>query len=191
MSEQKIVFDENDPTAKALRDAISKMAELGAQRAGLEKQLDGALEEQRKFITGSREARLDSEADALLGGRKREDNFSKIEKLRHEIEVLDMAIQKQQQVVSELRGKFSRYVCNHPANRETYIAIERRILAAVQELAAANEAEKKFLAKLYEIGCNSVSFRPMAIREIGIASDPNSRANLHIQELQKFVPEAV
>jgi len=194
MSDQKItvVKDESHPTSVNLRDAIGKTAELNAMKVGLERKRDALLEERRKLIGGTRAERFGREADALLDGRKLEDNSSMIEKLNHEIEVVDLAIEKQQQAVSELRGKFSRYVCDHPANKATYLAIEKRIAAALAELAAANQAEQQFFDKLYEVGCSSVSFRRMALlKEIGVPSDPNSRASLHKREMEQFVPEAV
>jgi hypothetical protein len=181
---------ETHPTSIKLREVKKKMSELGADKASKVQQLAEEEEEQRKSIAGSREARLGPEVDALLEGRKLPDNQTR-EKLRHELDVIDLAIEKQQQVIADLRGEFSAVVCNHPENRAIYIAIQRRLATAVAEVAAANEAEEEFLAKLYEMGCSSVAFRPMRIREIGTLDDPHSRASAHRRELEQFVPEAV
>ncbi len=71
---------------------------------------------------------------------------SNIEKLEHEIAVLDLAISRQAQTVDKLRGRFTLQVCE--ANRARYVEIEKRIAKAVQELAAANEEEVRFIEEL-------------------------------------------
>ena len=188
-----VFVDSTHPKSIALREAIRKISELGVELASKKQQRAAAIEEERKSIAGSREARLGPKADALLDGRKLPDNptNSTIEKLDHEIEVIDFAIEKQQQVIADLRGEFSAVVCNHPQNRATYIQIQKRLAAAVAEVAAANEAEEEIFKKLYDAGCSSVKYRPMAIKEVGTLSDPYSRASSYFRELKEHLPEVL
>jgi hypothetical protein len=182
-----VIVDESHPTAKALREGKKKVSELGIRRADLEKQLEAEIEKRRRLLSGSREERLGEEADAILDNRNFADSPS-IEKLRHQIEVVDFAVQKQQEFVgNHLQAAFSKVVCDDPQNRQTYIS--KRIAAAIAELAAANEAEKEFFAKLYQVGCSTIPYRPMAVKEVGIASDTNSRAAAHLREVKEFCPE--
>jgi hypothetical protein len=186
-----IVVDESHPTSIRLREAIGKMSELGARRADVMKQREAELERLQKIIRGSREEKFGREADMLLENREVADSHPSIRELDHQIEVLDFAIARlQEKINNDLRPKFSAMVCSHPANVASYLAIEKRIASAVNALARANEDEATFLGGLYTAGCSSVSFRPMAVKEIGITSDPNSRATAYKRELQQFVPEA-
>jgi len=80
-------------------------------------------------------------------------------------------------------------VCN--ANRAGYVAIEKRIVAAVGELAAANEAEVLFFRELEDAGCRAIQFRPMRIGAVGLASDDQSVASFHRKEVATYCPEAL
>jgi hypothetical protein len=91
--------------------------------------------------------------------------------------VFDVAINKQRMEVEKVRGRFSLHLCE--INRAQYVEVERRIARAVQELAEANQAEVEFFNALRDAGANSISFRPMRINQVGIASDNHSVAAYH------------
>ena len=57
-------------------------------------------------------------------------------------------------------------VCKDPRNRATYIQIEKRLAAAVAELAAANAAEAEFFGKLATFGvCDLSDDSPKGINQ--------------------------
>jgi hypothetical protein len=188
-----IKIDEKDPCVIALRTGEGKLKELTAERATKESELSTATQKYMSARKSIQHSKLEAEADELLGGQRLEQTETLVqsidlERLQHQIDVLSVAIDRQQQTVDMLRGKFSLAVCN--ANRSRYVEIERRIARAVRELAEANEDEARFIEELRDAGCSNVSFRPMRINEIGLASDSQSRANCHRRELQEFLPEA-
>ena len=74
-------------------------------------------------------------------------------------------------------------------NIEAYLAVERGIVEAVKALAEANEDERRFLSALYDVGCSSVPFRPMRIRQVGDLADPNSLASMALREFKEYFPE--
>src|SRR5215472_7245845 len=130
MAEPKVtVFvDENHQTTKDLHDAKVKLSAVSAKRAPLEHELDTLLAEQRRLIGGTRAEKLGHEAAALLDGRELDEDSSlstSIARLLHELEVVDEAVRRQQQIVADARGAFSRVVCDHPRNKATYIAIQK------------------------------------------------------------------
>jgi hypothetical protein len=188
-----IKIDEKDPSVIALRAAESKLQQLLSDRAAKESELSVATQKYMAARKSIQHSKLEAEAEQLLGGQQPGQTETQVEsadleRIQHQIDVLNIAIDRQQQTVDVLRGKFSLAVCN--ANRARYVEIERRIARAVQELAQANEDEARFIEELRDAGCSSVSFRPMRINEVGLASDSQSRAANHRKELQQFLPEA-
>ena len=90
---------------------------------------------------GSRSA-IDLEAGLLLseGGAAVKTNApvgaADIQRLEHEIQVLESADKEQQKIVDCARSDFSVLVCD--AQRADYIRIQKDILAALEKLAQAN-----------------------------------------------------
>jgi len=189
-----IFIDENSESAKALHASELKVKTIGAELAQVQKQIELLIEEKAALLRNPREAGLGAAADAYLAGKSVDVSSSLDERLRElqrKADIISLALTRQQEITADLRGKFSREVCNHPENRATYIGIQKRKAAAVVELAASNECEQQFFSALYGAGCSSVSFRPMGIKEIGTLKDGNSRASLHLAELKKYYPEAL
>jgi hypothetical protein len=184
-----IKIDEKDPRVIALRKEEKRLHELATRHGEKKAELDKAM---AKYIAARQmgQSKLAIEVDEVLRGEDIGPKISRgdIERLEHENAVLSAAIKKQQHAVDVARGQFSLALCESVKAR--YVEIERRIAKAVQELAAANEAELKFIQELWDSGCSSVPFRPMRVSAIGVASDPQSRAAFHRKEVQEFCPEA-
>lgn len=188
-----IFIDENWESAKALRASEQKEKNIGAELAQVHKQIELTIEQKTSLLRNPREAELVVAADAFLAGKSVDvaPVDERLRKLHRDADVISLALTRQQAITAGLRGKFSREVCEHPQNRATYVAIQKRKAAAIMELAASNELEQQFFSALYGAGCSSVSFRPMGIKEIGTLKDGNSRASLHLKELKEFCPEAL
>src|SRR5215470_4077986 len=136
-----IFIDEDSESAKALRASELKEKTIGAELAQVHKQIELAIEEKTNLLRDLREAGLGAAADAFLAG-ERVDVASvdeRLRKLQRKADVISLALTKQQAITAANRGKFSRDVCEHPRNRATYIAIQKRKAAAVVEVAASNE----------------------------------------------------
>jgi hypothetical protein len=187
-----ITINEQEPCVIALRHAESKLRELATSRAAKEEKLSIATQSYMRVAQSRSRAKLDAEADELLRGQLISDKTAvqpaDLERLDHEIAVLDVAMDRQKEIVDMARGKFSQAVCH--ANRARYVEIEKRIARAVQELALANQAEVDFIDELRDAGATPI-FRPMRVNQIGIASDPQSLAAFHRKEVEQFLPEAV
>ncbi len=179
--------DEKDPTVKALRAAEQRLNEVVAALPSKQKALD---ETTQRFMAIRKSSSLELEADALLANAQSEPAIKPedLERLQHEIDVLNVAIKRQRSVVEGLGGQVSVKRCE--INHDRYVDIEKRIARAVQELAAANEEELDFFEELRAAGCSNITFRPMRIAAIGVASDPQSRASFHRREVEEFLPEA-
>jgi hypothetical protein len=180
-NEIEIYINERHPDVLKLRDGEAKLKDLRSRRTVVEKQLSLGIEMRQSHAT-----QLEAEAAMIINGANAASTPRPIEELSREVQVLTLAIEKQQQIVEHLRRGFSRAVCNEPANRAAYIAIEKRIAGAVQSLAEANEAEVELFTALHRVGCNSVSFRPMRIQAVGLASDSQSLAAFHKRECEEF-----
>ena len=139
-----IKIDEKHPCFLARHEGETKLTELRMLLRKERGELDSKLP--RYLAQKSAERSNEREVDQLLSGSASADQVSAqdIEDLNHRIAVLERAIEKQLNIVSNLRTKYSVFVCEAPAQRDRYVEIERRIAAAVRELAAANEAEVKF-----------------------------------------------
>jgi hypothetical protein len=182
-----IKIDETNVVAVALREGERKLNDFIARR----QRKDDELSEETERRLASQRSALKLEAEALLTGEpvKTGATGADLEKLRREIEILNEAIAQQTRLVDGLRSKYSVVVCN--GNRGSYIAIERRILRAVRELAAANEAEVLFFRELQDAGCTSIQFRPMRVSAVGLLSDDQSLAMFHRREVETYLPEAI
>ena len=184
-------INERDPVLLALKAGEQKLDDVLQRLAVKQKELATATEKYLSRPKSLGRSKLESEADELLNGgqSKPSVNADDIEALQHDIEVAELAVEQQRQIVDGLRGQFSVKVC--AANRDQYVEIEKRISRAVVELAAANEAEVLFINELRDAGCSTIIFRPMRVDQVGLISDPNSRASHHRRELEEFCPEAV
>jgi len=185
----EITNDKKWPEAIVLREQEAKLQGLGKDRSKEQAELARATE---RYLQSKRSkgTDLETEAAALLrGSPDSEDVARSIAAIEHKIRVIDFAIEKQQAAVTKARRDFTAVLCE--ANKSKYVAIERRIVAAVQELAEANQAEVDLFAALVDAGVSAVPFRPMRLTGIGSVRDPNSRASLHRREVAEYCPEAV
>jgi chromosome segregation ATPase len=190
-----ITIDEKHPYVVARREGETKLNELRMQLRKEQGERDSKLETylaQKSAERSNERSKLNSEADQLLSGSASTDQVSAqdIEDLNHRIAVLERAIEKQLDTVSNLRTKYSAFICESKAQRDRYVEIEKRIARAVCELAEANAAEVAFFDELTAAGV-SPYFRPMRVGVIGLPSDPNSLATFHRKEVKQFCPEAL
>ena len=190
-----ITIDEKHPCVIACHEAETKLNELRMQLRPLLSERDSKLQRflaQKSAEHSNERSKLDSEADQLLFGSTSTDQISAqdIENLDHKIAVLERAIERQLNIVSNLRTEYSVFVCESKAQQDRYIAIERRIARACAELAEANAAEVKFFDELHAAGVTP-RFRPMRVSVIGLPSDPNSVATFHHREVETYCPEAL
>jgi hypothetical protein len=185
-----IKVDDKDPTTLALRAGEMTLQELSGDSAEKEKDLAAATQRYMARRNLGARSSLEVEAEARLGIKQAHPQITAedLENIEHEISVLEIAIERQRQIVNGLRGRFSLKIC--AANRDRYVAIEKRIARAVVDLASANEAEILFFNELQDAGCSTIVFRPMRIDQVGLISDPNSRASHHRREVNEFCPEA-
>jgi len=183
-------INERDPVVLALRAGEQKLDDVIQRLAGKQKELATATEKYLSRPKSLGRSKLESEADELLNGSQSKPgvNAADIESLQHDIDVAELAVEQQRQIVNGLRGQFSIKICT--ANRDEYVQIERRISRAVVELALANESEVLFINQLRDAGCSTIIFRPMRVDQVGLISDPNSRASHHRREVEEFCPEA-
>ena len=191
-----IKIDERHSTTIALRKAEAKLQEFGEKRQQKDLELQEKTAEftRQQAALGSRSA-IDLEAGLLLseGGAAVKTNApvgaADIQRLEHEIQVLESASKEQQRIVDRARSDFSVLVCD--AQRADYIRIQKDILAALEKLAQANDAERKFFSDLQAVGISSIPFRTMQVREVGCISDTQGKLSRHRQELAQFAPEVL
>ena len=182
-------IDKNHPDAIVAREAEQKLAQLKKRLRLKENEFEAAHNEYARAMAKTSTERIgDAAALLLAGGELTTITRSDLERLRTEREVLTAAGAEQQRIVAIAQGRVSRAL--HETNRSEYIAIEKRIAAAVAELARANEAEARFFEDLKAAGCNSITFRPMGIKAVGLASDKQSPAAFHAREVREHCPEA-
>jgi len=192
-----IRIDEKHPVTIELKKAEAKLQEFGERRHRKDLELQEKTAEfmRRQAALGSRSA-IDLEAGQLLRAEgatavetKTPVSASDIQRLEHEIQVLESASKEQQRIVDRARSDFSVVVCD--AQRADYIGIQKDILAALEKLAQANDAERKFFRDLQDAGVSSIPFRTMQVREVGCSSDTQGKLSRHRQELQQFAPEVL
>ena len=173
-----IKVDEKNVHVVALRVGEGKLTDLIAKRRAKEDELSEATIRYLDRRRSQQRSVIELEAEALLSGEpmKAGANTADFEKLQREIDVLSEAIAQHSQLLDGLRNKYSVAICK--ANYAAYVAIEKRIAAAVRELAAANEAEAGlFFRELQDAGCTAIQFRPMRVGAVGLASDDQSVAS--------------
>jgi predicted transcriptional regulator len=181
---------DTDETVVALRHEEGKLHELMKTRSAKEKELSLALERLAEITKIRRQSGLEDEATLLRTGRATDEPTRQhVEKLEHEVQVLDVAIHQQRAEVQKVRGKYSRKLCE--LNRSEYVRVEKQIADAVQALARANQEEVDFIHALLDAGCASVPFQTMRIDKVGVLSDPQSGASFHQKEFARNCPEAV
>jgi hypothetical protein len=185
-----IKIDEKNLRVVAKSEGERKLNDLRAQRGVKERELSEATS---RYMAVRMEQRstIEIEAAALISGEsvKAGVTAEDLEKIEREIQVFDAAIRQQTKLVDKLSGEFT--VAISEANRQQYVAIEKRIAAAVAELAEANEAEVIFFRELQDAGCTSIPFRPMRMTSVGIMSDMQSSAAFHRKEVAQYCPEAL
>ena len=182
-------LDGTDETVVALKGEELKLHSLMKDRSGKEKELSLALDRLAEITKVRRESGLQAEATLLRTGRAMDEPTRQhVEKLEHEVQVLDVAIHQQRAEVQKVRGKYSRKLCE--LNRAEYVRVEKQIAAAVEALARANQEELDFTHGLRDAGA-SVPFQTMRINSVGVLSDPQSGANFHRKEFERNCPEAL
>lgn len=183
-----IPIDEKNADVAAFRQAEHKLADLRSELSKRQRELNDATD---KYLAQqhANKSKLDVEAEGLLaiGETEQATPDESIRELAHDVSIYERAVQIQCDVVDKLRTSFSTTVCATVQAR--YIAIEKRIAHAVQELAKANEAEVQFFDELREAGA-SPGFRPMRVDAIGTLTDSQSRASFHRREVETYCPEA-
>jgi hypothetical protein len=180
-----IKIDEKNEHVVAFRGGEKKLRELQQAYAQKKRELS---DETARYLESQKS--LDDEAGELLEAGQVEFHpvtKTEIERLQREVEIFKVAVQKQREIVDRLRNGYSRAVCS--ANRPEYLAIEKRIAAAVQELASANQAELEFFEELRAIDVKPVNFRSTRADAIGTLRDPQSFANQHQKQLRQYLPE--
>jgi hypothetical protein len=193
MAKQMIkTVPDNHPDAIALKAAEARLVDLQRQKRAKEIEIEQQTARYSEFASTNGDERLKAEADALLAGQPlmattRDD----IDRGNREIEILKAAIDRQSaSIVQSARAKVAQVLQN--INRSEYIRIQKRIAAALKELASANEEEIEFFSQLHDAaGGASIAFRPMRVTAVGAVSDPQSKYSFHMKELKEFVPEAV
>lgn len=180
-----ILIDEKNVDVSAFRWGEKKLADLRTELSERQRELSAATE---RYLQQQRanKSKLDCEAENLLGNNAEQVQSDSIRELAHDVSIYERAVQMQSDVVNKLRNGFSTAVCN--AQRKHYVETERRIAAAVQELALANEAEIEFFNELRALGVTP-QFRPMRVNIIGTLSDSQSLATFHAREVAEHLPE--
>jgi hypothetical protein len=181
-----------DPLLIELQEAEKKLNDLNLRKSSLNHEIDARCERLLALdATTQSQDRLEMEAEAMLQGSAVSGSAIRkdIEALRHEMEVVERAITIQAGLVDSARGRMSIALCE--LNRPGYIAIEKRIAAAVAELARANAEEISLFRQLLDAGCRSITFRPMRLGLVGTLDDGQSIASIHRREVAEFCPEAL
>jgi len=186
-----IRVDEQHPDLIALRREETKLQGLLGDRATAVSEVDRRTQLYLSRRQSNQQARLEAEADQLLGktNANLDEDLKNIEVIEHSIAVLDIAIRKQALEVDGCRGRVSRHLCG--MNRSLHIQIVQRISKALQELALANQEELDFFEALRDAGASSISLRPMRIGQVGIARDTQGVVAFHEREVQRYISEAV
>ena len=185
-----IQINERDPHVVELRTAENKLNDLTRENHAIQERLEALQRKYGELRALRQQDRLDIEAESLLSGTPiAEVSSAEIEDTQHQLEIMDRAIDKQRELVDRARSQFTRVMCE--ANRSRYLEIAKRISRAVTELAEANEAEYKFFEELRDAGATSITFRPVRVNAVGLATDTQSVAAFHRRELEEFVPEAL
>jgi len=191
-----IKIDEKNPVTITLRKGEAMLQGLGEKRHQKDVELqEKTAEFTRQQAAFRNHATVDYEAGLLLteGVTAPETSApvgaADIERLEHELAVLDSAVEKQKRILDHARSDFSVVVCD--TQRNAYIQIERDILAALEKLAEANQAERDFFNALTDAGVSVIPFRFMRVREVGLPNDPQGKLSRHRQELQQFAPEVL
>jgi len=184
MSEAKIHIPE--AVANILRPAED---DLRKERLELERLKTAEVAACEKHSLANRIGPMDYRATMALKGET--PDLPDVGALRDEIALKEKVIEKKNDGLKVLQAKYDRAVQVAAANVEIHVQIVRKINAAIQALAAANEQEILFFDGLRRAGVSSIIFRSMAVRSVGSKSDPNSMANLHSRELRQFLPHYV
>jgi hypothetical protein len=186
-----IKVDEKHPDLIALRQEETKLQGLLGDRATAVSEVDRRTQLYLSRRQSNQQARLEAEADQLLGktNANLDEDLKNIEVIEHSIAVLDIAIRKQALEVDGCRGRVSQHLCG--MNRTLHIKIVQRISKALQELALANQEELDFFEALRDAGASSISLRPMRIGQVGIARDTQGVVAFHEREVQRYISEAV
>jgi len=187
----EITIPEKHPDVIAFRAEQARRQEFMNSLGAKQTELAGAQQRYAERMQSLRRSRLESEADELLSGassvRLSPEDLKDIERLEHEIEVIELALQKQKSTLDLCQGRFNTAVSE--ANTSTYVRIEKRYYRAIQEAAEAGEEEFRFFEALQQAGVTPM-FRPMRLNQIGIVSDTQSAAAFHAREVREFCPQA-
>lgn len=187
-----ITIPKHESTTR-LREAEGKLAELHRERSAVQAEIDRLTNRYMSTKKPTGQSRINDEAAALLSGASVSDEVDDLQKriadCTHRAAVLDAAVKQQREAVNHASTQFSAALC--AANRDVYLAIERRLAAAVKALAEANEEEAAFFAELYAAGASSISFRPMRVTAVGTLRDTQSGASFHRKEMEAYLPEAM
>lgn len=106
-------------------------------------------------------------ADQLLSGNAVHDDLGKrITETTRKIAALRRAIEQQQAEVTRIRGEHSHHVCRAAVSE--HVALVARIIKAVEELHAANCAERQYREAIEQAGYSSTHLPPMAFMPRGV-----------------------
>ncbi len=155
-----IRIDEKHTDVIAFRQGKIKLRELLVQHSAKRTEVEQLEMKYLQARRLPRAGKLEAEAHALLVGSNEPDlGPDDIERARHDVEVLGLAVEKQRQIVDNLHGRYSLHV--NEANRARYVEIEKRISRGVTETAEANEEEFRFSKRSKMLARQSV-FAPCA-----------------------------
>lgn len=180
-------LDQNDPRVIARRADIDRLERLHGERAKKENELAELSLRNYERQRVKREDRLRLEAAALIGEAEAQPLIVDTAPLERHIEALSFEIEEQKAVCNRSQNAFD--LAMSDLNREVYLAVARRIFKAEDELGQANQQEVELFRALADAGVHSTGFRPMRDNGLGTSGDPQSRANLHRREFERFLPE--
>jgi len=108
-----IKVDEKHPDLIALRQEETKLQGLLGDRATAVSEVDRRTQLYLSRRQSNQQARLEAEADQLLGktNANLDEDLKNIEVIEHSIAVLDIAIRKQALEVDGCRGRVSQHRC--------------------------------------------------------------------------------
>ena len=153
--------------------AFEKFTRFGAERALAAKTLD-ALRLQASQLRQddeNKESSTISKAESLLSGESPYSLHAEIDKTSKLIEALDAAIQAQRSILARLEDTLSRAAGRRYADHHK--AAVRRLMAAVNELHAANKAELTLRSDLQRLGYGQSTVPPMNLISADDPTDKN------------------
>ena len=179
MAEKKVRLLDRDPRYP---EAKQRLVELQLKRGELQARIQEILARPRQTNPFEEEADelLRSGALELQSRQARDDE--ELERLYHNIGVLESAIRKQQELIGQLTYEISKGISAEV--KPAYIQKVRAVAEAALKLAECAQQERDFRESLIDDGV-MLTFETLPFNSVGYSRDHYANANIYYREAKK------